>query len=129
MNMAVSLEKDSSDLLSNFVRKPFSCGKRTCTVRHSLKITCVGKKHHSASIRLRECYTIVHRRTSVQGTHAISGSFLSPTAGMIFLEYHQATFGQKVFLSVEFETDYKSKKGSLVLLLTFFLCFADLLST
>lgn len=27
MNMAVILEKDSSDLLSNFVRKPFSCGK------------------------------------------------------------------------------------------------------
>lgn len=25
--MAVTLERDSGDLLSNFVRKPFSCGK------------------------------------------------------------------------------------------------------
>jgi len=32
MNMAVILEKDSSDLLSNFIRKPFSCGKEQAQI-------------------------------------------------------------------------------------------------
>lgn len=48
---------------------------------------------------------------------------------MVLRECHHAAFGQKVFFSVQFKTYYGKKKGSLVSLLTSFLCFAGLPST